>query len=301
MIFSRIFGYKFHIKPLLMPFINIMIDKLGTYSGVIEDKRETPVIISLTSIKERFKDLPKTIYSLIKQSRQPDRIILWLSDEFGNVSNLPYEITQFIKNGLEILVFTLLKNVKNKKIDFFTRLMGKRTVKKYFRKRSSKKQIFTATYTGKLSKKKMQENHHMRNIKNNNQIKEKESENKSVSYIELILEDESETNTEDDIFIKMKELEYKKPIDKSQLVEYDSFYKQQFFKNELFLYDVENIEDKVEAEIKKEMNRLEIKRKLIGKKKLKEVNDLKKLDTTDLQKEIDDLQKAYENCNTVVS
>ena len=53
-------------------------------------------------------------------------------------------------------------------------------------------------------------------------------------------------------------------------------------------YDVENIEDKVDAEIKKEMNRLEIKRKLIEKKKLKEVNDLKKLDTTDLQKEIDD-------------
>ena len=213
-----------------------------------------------------------------------------------SMSNISLESKTDIKNGLEILVFTLLKNVKNKKIDFFTRLMGKRTVKKYFRKRSSKKQIFTATYTGKLSKKKMQENHHMRNIKNNNQIKEKESENKSVSYIELILEDESETNTEDDIFIKMKELEYKKPIDKSQLVEYDSFYKQQFFKNELFLYDVENIEDKVEAEIKKEMNRLEIKRKLIGKKKLKEVNDLNKLDTTDLQKEIDDLQKAYENC-----
>jgi hypothetical protein len=94
----------------------------------------------------------------------------------------------------------------------------------------------------------------------------------------------------------MKEPEYKKPVDKSQLIEYDLFYKEQFFKNEVFLYDVENIEDKVESEIKKEMNRLEIKRKLIEKKKLKEVNDLKKMDTTDLQKEIDELQKAYENC-----
>ena len=71
-----------------------------------------------------------------------------------SMSNISLESKTDIKNGLEILVFTLLKNVKNKKIDFFTRLMGKRTVKKYFRKRSSKKQIFTATYTGKLSKKK---------------------------------------------------------------------------------------------------------------------------------------------------
>ena len=81
--------------------------------------------------------------------------------------------------------------------------------------------------------------------------------------------------------------------DKKQLSEYDLFYKEQFFQNELFVYDVENIEDKVEAEIKKEMTRLNLKQKLIATKKLKEVNDLKNLDTKQLQLEIDDLQEKY--------
>ena len=130
-------------------------------------------------------------------------------------------------------------------------------------------------------------------IKNYKLDEKKEEDSSTVTKIIDLEEDDA---LREDSFIELKEKVYDKAVDKSQLVEYDLFYKEQFFKNEVFLYDVENIEDKVEAEIKKEMNRLEIKRKLIEKKKLKEVNDLKKLDTKDLEKEIDDLQKAYENC-----
>ena len=78
-----------------------MADNLGSYSGVNELKRENPLIVSLTSYEERFEDLVISIYSLLNQSIKPDRIILWLSDNLC-LNDLPYDITRFIKNGLEI-------------------------------------------------------------------------------------------------------------------------------------------------------------------------------------------------------
>lgn len=99
---KRIFNYKFHVKPFINPFIGLQISSLGDFPGVTEVKRDVPIIISLTSYEERFKELPIALYSLLNQSLKPDRIILWLSDELKEINNLPYDITQFIKNGLEI-------------------------------------------------------------------------------------------------------------------------------------------------------------------------------------------------------
>ena len=78
-----------------------MADNLASYSGVNELKRETPLVVSLTSYEERLEDLTISIYSLLNQSIKPDRIILWLSDKLS-LNDLPYDITRFIKNGLEI-------------------------------------------------------------------------------------------------------------------------------------------------------------------------------------------------------
>ena len=91
-----------HIIPFFNPFLGWQISSLKDKCGVTQEKRETPVIVSLTSVEERFRNLPKTLYSLIMQSRKPDRIILWLSDKNKSVSDLPYEITRFIKYGVEI-------------------------------------------------------------------------------------------------------------------------------------------------------------------------------------------------------
>jgi len=99
---KRIFNYKFHVKPFFNPFIGLQISSLGNFPGVAEEKRDIPIIISLTSYEGRFKELPIALYSLLNQSLKPDRIILWLSDELKEINNLPYDITQFIKNGLEI-------------------------------------------------------------------------------------------------------------------------------------------------------------------------------------------------------
>ena len=100
-IIERIYNYKFHLRVLMNPFVGLQIASLGDYQGINEAKRSTPVIISLTSVKSRYKDLPLTIYSLLNQSLKPDRIILWLADD-EDLNDIPYEITQFIKNGLEI-------------------------------------------------------------------------------------------------------------------------------------------------------------------------------------------------------
>ena len=75
---------------------------MSKYVGINPVKRDVPIIVSLTSYEARFKDLEISLYSLLNQSLKPDRIILWLSDEIESLNDLPYEITKYIKNGLEI-------------------------------------------------------------------------------------------------------------------------------------------------------------------------------------------------------
>ena len=99
---ERFFKYKFHIRPFFNPLIWFQISKMGEFKGVNGRERENKIIISLTSYKKRFKNLPLTLYSLLNQSLKPDRIILWLDKDEENLADLPYEITRFIKNGLEI-------------------------------------------------------------------------------------------------------------------------------------------------------------------------------------------------------
>ena len=102
---------KFHIRPLLNPFIWYQIDNIGDYCGInTETKRENAIILSLTSYRDRFSKLPITLYSLLNQKLKPDKIILWLDEDSEEISYLPYEITQFIKNGLEIRFVKDLKS-----------------------------------------------------------------------------------------------------------------------------------------------------------------------------------------------
>ena len=91
------------VFPLLNPFVNDDINHMGDVSGInTVTVREHKILVSLTSYKDRYNDLPKTLYSLFHQSLKPDKIILWLGNETNDLTTLPYEITRFIKNGLEI-------------------------------------------------------------------------------------------------------------------------------------------------------------------------------------------------------
>ncbi|MBR6127447.1 hypothetical protein IKQ21_07165 [bacterium] len=98
----KILNRKFHLRFAFNPYLRYLADNMGDRKCVNQLKRETQLIVSLTSYEDRFDDLELALYSILNQSILPDRIILWLSDEFKSVNDLPYSITKFIKNGLEI-------------------------------------------------------------------------------------------------------------------------------------------------------------------------------------------------------
>ena len=107
---KKLLHSKFHLRFVFNPLIRYLADNLGNYCGVGVNsdgrlqKRNTPVIVSLTSYPERFEDLTISLYSLLKQELKPDKIILWLGNDgdYKEINDLPYELTRFIKNGLEI-------------------------------------------------------------------------------------------------------------------------------------------------------------------------------------------------------
>jgi len=62
-----------------------------------------PLVVSLTSYGERVKNVvPYTILSLLKQSKRPEQIILWLDDTSWNKNNIPSKLKDLEKIGLTI-------------------------------------------------------------------------------------------------------------------------------------------------------------------------------------------------------
>lgn len=101
-ILSKILKSRLHLRFVFNPLIRYNSNLMSKYVGINPVKRDVPIIVSLTSYEARFKDLEISLYSLLNQSLKPDIIILWLSDEIESLNDLPYEITKYIKNGLEI-------------------------------------------------------------------------------------------------------------------------------------------------------------------------------------------------------
>lgn len=62
--------------------------------------RARPVIVSLTSYPARFATLSLTLKSLLMQSVQPDRLILWIAHE--DAALLPQAVKLLTRQGLEI-------------------------------------------------------------------------------------------------------------------------------------------------------------------------------------------------------
>jgi hypothetical protein len=71
----------------------------GTRPGIADTKRNPPLIISLTSIPERFHKLHLCVEALLRQSIKPDHLILWLSD---TETKIPSSLQNLTKRGLEI-------------------------------------------------------------------------------------------------------------------------------------------------------------------------------------------------------
>ena len=73
-------------------------------SGIIQESRKTPVIVSLTSFPDRIHSVHKCIKTLLNQTMKPDKVILWLTeDQFPNKEkDLPEELLELKNYGLTI-------------------------------------------------------------------------------------------------------------------------------------------------------------------------------------------------------
>lgn len=101
--FKRVFAFKISFIGILTPFYKLQINSMKNYIGINENTKRTPsIIISLFAERENFEELSITIFSLLNQSLKPDKIILWLDEEYEDLTTIPYDISQYIKNGLEI-------------------------------------------------------------------------------------------------------------------------------------------------------------------------------------------------------
>lgn len=69
----------------------------------VAPRQDTTIIISLTSYGKRVKgSVVYTIYSLLKQTVIPDRIVLWLNEAEFNNNNLPKDLRFLCNYGLEV-------------------------------------------------------------------------------------------------------------------------------------------------------------------------------------------------------
>ena len=75
----------------------LRVPKLG-------EKAQADVVVSLTSYERRVRDciVCYTVYSLLRQTLQPKRIILWLSQDEWTESTLPKRVAQLKQYGVEI-------------------------------------------------------------------------------------------------------------------------------------------------------------------------------------------------------
>ncbi len=101
-------GVKFALKntfqmsgQLYYHFNSHFNSKFSSASGVLENNREVPLIISLTTIPERISKVYLCIEALLEQSVKPDYVILWLS-EIIDKDTIPESLKRLESRGLQI-------------------------------------------------------------------------------------------------------------------------------------------------------------------------------------------------------
>lgn len=71
-------------------------------TGVTLNKRDTKIIVSLTSFPGRIDSVSKTISTLLTQTLKPDEVILWLAESQFPEKVLPESLTDLQQFGLTI-------------------------------------------------------------------------------------------------------------------------------------------------------------------------------------------------------
>lgn len=88
---------------LILPLYYLCTRNNTKYALTSPEKKEHPVIVSLTSFPARINKVWIVIECMLRQTVQPDRIIIWLSKEqFSDLSSLPDRLVQLQARGLEI-------------------------------------------------------------------------------------------------------------------------------------------------------------------------------------------------------
>ena len=96
----KIFGVLGTIKYyLLVEFYYRMLATFGRQWGLSLQKRDVPVVVSLTTIPHRIDKVFLCIESLLRQSVKPDHVILWLSE---SERSIPKSLEKLEKRGLTI-------------------------------------------------------------------------------------------------------------------------------------------------------------------------------------------------------
>ena len=270
---NRLINLKKMEKNNIKPNSKLMLQFEETKNEKKEEKKGNIIDTTLDSKKTKTQNKSK------EKEKEKEKKINFVDKKKEIIGQKNKDINKIISEAITLLNYTITNNKKSKESFFFENLKElieiinrrKRTTKK---KKTQKMIIKKGTIRGLIEK-------------------EKEEEVKIEEIEEYSLDDDE---FKEDSFIKLnRDINYEVKANNSQLDEYDLFYKEQFFRNELFRYDVADIQDKEEKDINKQMNKLDCKRRLTAKKKLKEVNDLKGLDTTELVKEIKQLTKEYQN------
>lgn len=111
------------IREILLSVVEIISLKIETiisllkisrngYSGLNKNKRESLIIISLTTIPCRIKYLHYTLANIFNQTVLPDKIILYLAKEEFKHEDIPKHVLDLEKKGLEI---QFVENIRSHK------------------------------------------------------------------------------------------------------------------------------------------------------------------------------------------
>lgn len=66
------------------------------------EKRESKIVVSLTTIPSRINTLPVMLKSIFNQTVMPDRVILWITDEISDRNSILKLLKAEIEAGLEV-------------------------------------------------------------------------------------------------------------------------------------------------------------------------------------------------------
>ena len=103
----RYIRYKL-FRAAVNPMIEIYFQMIYVFkksSGITKNKRDVQLVVNLTTFDKRINRTYLAIASLLNQSLKPDRVILWLSDEYNIIQSgksIPENLKKLIKRGLTI-------------------------------------------------------------------------------------------------------------------------------------------------------------------------------------------------------